>query len=108
MSKGAPIQDLSRWDGTPFFTGYPEQGRRIYLDRREEGFMAYGVIEPDPQYVFRVRGANEEELNRFLAQAKEESAQVILGPPPFEVKTGGDKPPTSGSTQPGYRDSKLK
>lgn len=103
MSEGAPVQDFSRWDGTPFFTGHPEQGRRVYLDRREEGFMAYGVIEPEPRYVFRVRGANKEELQRFIQQVKAEGADITHGPPPFEVKTGGDKPPTSDGTPPGYR-----
>lgn len=108
MSQGAPVQDFSRWDGTPFFAGHPEQGRHVYLDKREEGFMAYGVIDPTPRYVFRVRGDNEDELNRFLAQMKDERAQMTRGLPPFEVKTGGDKPPPTENTPPGYRGSKPK
>jgi len=56
MSEGVPVQDFSRWNGTPFFEGHPKQGRRVYLDRREDKFVAYGVIEPNPQCVFQVRG----------------------------------------------------
>jgi hypothetical protein len=106
MSEGAPVQDFSRWDGTPFFSGHPEAGRRVYLDRREDGFLAYGVIEPDPRYVFRVQGTDKEELRRFLEQVKKEGAQVTHGMPPFEVKTGGDKPPTSSGTPTGYQGGK--
>ncbi|MCY1018623.1 hypothetical protein [Pyxidicoccus sp. MSG2] len=103
MSERAPVQDFSDWDGsTPFFTGQPEQGRRVYLDKRDDSFMAYGVIEPSPQYVFRVQGTGKKQLHRFLKQVKDEGAKVTHGPPPFEVKTGGDKPPTSDSTPPGY------
>jgi len=105
MLEGVSVQDFSRWDGTPFFTGYPKKGRRVYLDRREDKFTAYGVVEPSPQCVFQARGTSEE-LERFLAQVKDEGAQVTHGPPPFEVKTGGDKPPTSGGTQQGVKGSK--
>lgn len=93
-----PVQDFSRWDGTPFFKDAPAEGRRVYVVRTsEEGaFLAYGVIEPDQRYVFRVRGDNEGELERFLEQMKAEDAAVTHGPPPFETNTGGDKPPPKG------------
>lgn len=106
MSEAVPVQEFSSWDGTPFFEGYPEQGRRVYLDRQEDGFMAYGVIEPKPQCVFQVHGSNEEELKRFLAEVKAEHAHVTRGLPPFEVKTGGDKPPDTDLTPPGYKGGK--
>jgi hypothetical protein len=93
-----PIQDFSQWNGAPFFKGAPEEGRRVYVVKTsEEGdFLAYGVIEPGQQYVFRVRGVGESELERFLAQMTVERAAVTHGPPPFETNTGGDKPPTKG------------
>lgn len=93
-----PVQEFSSWDGTPFFQDASAEGRRVYVVRTsEEGeFLAYGVVEPDQKYVFRVHGANEGELDRFLAQMKAEGASVTHGPPPFETNTGGDKPPPKG------------
>jgi hypothetical protein len=108
MSAGLPpIQDFSKWDGTPFFKGYPTQGRRVYLVKTgEEGaFLAYGVVEPSPQYVFRVSGSAAEQ-GRFEAEMRAEGASITHGPPPFETQTPGDKPPTkdpSGAKGPGPR-----
>lgn len=89
------MKNFSDWDGTPFFAGCPEAGRHVYVDRQDEAFMAYGVIDPNPKYVFQIQGIGQEPLHHFLQQVKRESARVTHGPPPFEVKTGGDKPPTS-------------
>jgi hypothetical protein len=90
-----PIQDFSKWDGTPFFQGYPAEGRRVYVVKtNEEGaFLAYGVMEPSQQFVFRVQGTGSE-LGRFETQVTAEGASITHGPPPFETQTGGDKPPT--------------
>ena len=103
MSDEVPEQDFSHWDGTAFFEGHPRERRHVYLDKHEDGFLAYGVIDPDPQYVFLVRGHNEQELQRFLAQIGEEQARVSDGPPPIEVKVGGDKPPPVEGTPPGLQ-----
>jgi hypothetical protein len=108
MSEKAPLTlDFSRWDGTPFFEGQPEQGRCVYVVRKEEGaFLAYGVVQPEPRYVFLVRGSTEDELQRFRAQVGNEGATVTYRMPPFEVKTGGEKPPPTTTTPPGYKGSK--
>lgn len=96
MSGMPQIQDFSKWDATPFFDGYPKEGRRVYVVKTsEEGaFLAYGVMESSQQFVFRVRGDGQGELDRFEAQMRAEGASITHGPPPFETQTGGDKPPT--------------
>lgn len=90
------IQEFSSWNGTPFFQGSPEGGRRAYVVRTDEGegFLAYGVIEPSNQFVFRVHGTDESQLEKFVAEMRAEGAGVTYGAPPFEQQTGGDKPPT--------------
>ena len=95
-----PIQDFSKWDGTPFFNGFPQGGRRTYVVKMNEAgdFLAYGVIEPNEQYVFRVRGVGAKELDAFLAEMNTEGSAITHGPPPFESQTGGDKPPSTGPT----------
>lgn len=109
MSTEQPsMQDFSKWDGTPFFKGYPAEGRRAYVVKTsEEGaFLAYGVIEPGQQFVFRIRGSSQSEVERFEAQMRAEGASITHGPPPFDIQTGGDKPPTkdpSGAKGPGPR-----
>lgn len=101
------ILEFSQWDGTPFFEGQPEEDRRVYLVKKEEGaFNAYGVVGEGPRYVFLVRGANLEEQERFVEQVKKEGAQVIPGLPPFETQTGGDKPPPTSGSPSGYKGSK--
>ncbi|HVG63778.1 MAG TPA: hypothetical protein VNA24_34760 [Hyalangium sp.] len=107
MSDGASlILDFSKWDGTPFFQAQPEEGRHVYVVRKGEGtFDAYGVVEPDPRYIFRVRGTSEADLERFVAQVKSEGAEVTYGPP-YETKNGGEKPPPPSGTPSGYKGSK--
>lgn len=100
MSAELPsIQEFSSWDGTPFFKGHPEEARQVYIVMTSEkgDFLAYGVVNPSQRFVFRVRGAGESQLERFEAELKAEKATVTRGPPPFEVQTGGDKPPSKGS-----------
>ena len=96
-------QEFSKWDGTPFFEGYAAEGRHVYILLADEGrkFTAFGVVEALRRIVFKVTGTKAE-LERFLEQMKAEGAQVTYGAPPFDTKTGGDKP-TSGSTKPGHR-----
>ncbi|RKG89316.1 hypothetical protein D7V88_12890 [Corallococcus terminator] len=73
------------------------------MDQKEDHFEGTGVIDPNPRHVFELRGTGKEQLRRFLRQVKSEGAQVTHGPPPFEVKTGGDKPPTSDGPPPGLK-----
>src|SRR5947209_1744872 len=95
------VQDFSKWNGQPFFGGAPPHGRHVYIVRNEDGsFLAYGTLDGTRRLLFEVRGANEKELHRFLAEMKAEGAKVTYGAPPFDTGTGGD-PPTSGSTKPG-------
>jgi hypothetical protein len=96
-------QDFSNWKGEPFFEGHPLEGRHVYILKTEEprGFTAFGVIEDSRQVAFRVRG-EEAELERFLNQMKVEDAHVTYGTPPFDTKTGGDKPDSS-TTKPGRK-----
>ncbi|OJT23599.1 hypothetical protein BO221_16490 [Archangium sp. Cb G35] len=102
------ILDFSSWDGTPFFEGKPAKGRHVYVVKKENGaFLAYGVVEPAPRYVFQVRGSTTDEQERFLAQVEREGAVVTFGLPPFETKTGGDKPPTSSDTPVGIKGDKA-
>lgn len=107
MSEEVAVQEFSLWSGKAFFAELPREGRHVYLDRQEEGFLAYGVVHPEPRYVFRVQGRNEGELQRFLAQVKDERARVSEGPPPIEVKVGGDKPPPVEGTPPGLREGEA-
>ncbi len=92
------IQEFSSWDGTPFFQGYPAEGRRAYVVKNNEGgdFLAYGVIEPSNHLVFRVHGTDTSQLEKFVAEMRAEGSAVTYGAPPFETQTGGDKPPASG------------
>jgi hypothetical protein len=93
-----PFQDFSKWDGTSFFKDDSNGGRRVYVVKKNEQgvFDAYGVIEPNNQFVFRVRGTSASELEKFVAEMKIEHAPVTYGTPPFETQTGGDKPPPTG------------
>jgi hypothetical protein len=96
-------QDFSTWDGKPFFEGYPEEGRHVYIVKsREEGsFTAYGALDDQQQVIFVFQGTLAQ-LDRFVAQAQAEGAQVTYGPPPTDTNTGGDK---AGSTsRPGVKD----
>jgi hypothetical protein len=91
-----PIQEFSSWNGTPFFEGYLKEGRHAYVIRTDEGegFLAYGVLDPSNQCVFRVHGTEESQLEKFVAEMRVEGAAVTYGAPPFDIQTGGDKPPT--------------
>ncbi|HZH14544.1 MAG TPA: hypothetical protein VE057_09320 [Archangium sp.] len=95
-------QDFSTWDGTPFFEGYPEEGRHVYLvkSREQDSFTAYGALDDPQQVIFVVRGTLAQ-LDSFVSQVKAEGARVTHGPPPFDTNTGGDK---AGSTsRPGIK-----
>jgi hypothetical protein len=94
-------QDFSTWDGTPFFEGYPEEGRRVYIVKsREEGtFTAYGALDDQQHAIFLVQGTLVQ-LDRFVAQVKAEGARVTHGLPPFDTNTGGDK--AGGTSRPGF------
>ncbi|KFE70290.1 hypothetical protein [Hyalangium minutum] len=97
--------DFSKWDSKPFFEGYPEEGRHVYIvQSREEGsFTAYGVMDDQPQVIFVVQGSLAD-LDRFVAQVKAEGARVTYGMPPTDTNTGGDK---AGSTsRPGIKEGK--
>jgi hypothetical protein len=101
-------QDFSKWNGEPFFAGYPEQGRRAYLMKAntDGAFFAYGVVQSLQRVVFVVRGSNQAEQDRFTAQMKSEGAPVTPGSPPYDTQTGGDKPPPGG-TPPGIGHSGM-
>ncbi|WP_395850888.1 hypothetical protein [Cystobacter fuscus] len=86
------VQDFSTWDGTPFFEGYPEEGRHVYIvkSRAEGSFTAYGALDDQQQVIFELKGTLAQ-LDSFEAQVKKEEAQVTYGLPPFDTNTGGDK-----------------
>jgi hypothetical protein len=94
------IQDFSKWDGTPFFSGFPKGGRQTYVVKMDEagGFLAYGVIGSNNQFVFEVRGVGVNELDAFLAEMNAEGSAITYDNPPLETQTGGDKPPSTGPT----------
>jgi hypothetical protein len=89
-------QDFSTWDGTPFFEGYPEEGRHVYIVKsREQGsFTAYGALDDQQQAIFEVQGTLAQ-LDDFVAQVEKEGAKVTYGLPPFDTNTGGDKATTT-------------
>ena len=95
-------QDFSTWDGKPFFEGYPEEGRHVYVikSREQGGFTAYGALDAQEQVIFVVRGTLAQ-LDSFVAQVKAEGARVTHGPPPFDTNTGGDK--AGGTSRPGIK-----
>ncbi|WP_199243295.1 hypothetical protein [Vitiosangium sp. GDMCC 1.1324] len=89
-------QDFSTWDGTPFFEGYPEEGRHVYIvkSRAQGNFTAYGALDDQDQAIFVVQGTLAQ-LDAFVAQVEKEGAQVTYGLPPFDTNTGGDKAETT-------------
>lgn len=95
-------QDFSTWNGKPFFDGYPEEGRHVYIVKsREQGiFTAYGALDDRKQVVFVVRGTLAQ-LDSFVAQVKAEGARVTYGLPPFDTNTGGDK--STSTSRPGIQ-----
>ncbi len=101
---GSRSIDFSQWDGKPFFEGYPEEGRTVYVVRLEQGakFVAYGAIAPAREVIFTVRGQGSD-LERFLSQVQAEGAKVVHGPPPFGTNTGGDPSEPSTGGKPGRR-----
>ncbi|MFL5345704.1 MAG: hypothetical protein ACJ8AT_12990 [Hyalangium sp.] len=90
-------RDFSTWDGKPFFEGSPKEGRHVYIVRPHEqgGFTAYAALDDSRQILFGVRGTHTQ-LDRFVAQVKTEGARVTHGPPPFDIRTGGDKGASGG------------
>lgn len=89
-------QDFSTWDGTPFFEGYSEEGRHVYIVKsRETGnFTAYGALDDQQQGIFVVQGRLTQ-LEDFVVQVEREGSQVTYGLPPFDTNTGGDKAETN-------------
>ncbi|MFP2925389.1 hypothetical protein ACLESO_09250 [Pyxidicoccus sp. 3LG] len=92
----------SRWNGRPFFKGYPEEGRHVYVvkSRRRGRFTAYGVLDEEGRVLFEVRGPLAR-YDDFEARVEAEGALVTFGLPPFETNTAGDKAPTT--SRPGIR-----
>ncbi len=107
MKVDAPrAQDFSDWDGTPFFEGYPSEGRRVYIVMSEEGarFEAYGRLDGSNEDLFKVQGRGEER-ERFLEVVRGEGAAVTYELPPYDTGTGGDKGASSG-TKPGRSETR--
>lgn len=99
------VQDFSTWDGEPFFEGYPEEGRHVYIvkSREEESFTAYGVMDGQTEVIFEIKGPLAQ-LDRFVEQVSSEGAQVTYGLPPSDTNTGGDKAGTN--SRPGIKEDR--
>ena len=95
-------QDFSTWDGKPFFDGYPEEGRHVYIVKTQEHerFTAYGALDDQQQVIFVVRGSLGQ-LDGLVAQVKAEGARVTHGLPPIDTNTGGDK--STSTSRPGIQ-----
>jgi hypothetical protein len=96
MASNPTILDFNKWNGEPFWSGVPKDGRTAYVSpgSGEEDFVAYGCHVPTRRTVFVVRGANDAELARFTEQMRKEGAGVVEGVPPFGGDSqSSDKPP---------------
>lgn len=100
MSNATPsTQDLSNWNGQPFWTGWPTDGRVAYLVYSDDRFEALGKLETTGQVAFAVRGLVEVHLNPFKAQMWQEGARVVEPKGPLNTDT---VEPTTGN--PGHGD----
>ncbi|MCY1040639.1 hypothetical protein OV208_04835 [Corallococcus sp. bb12-1] len=101
MQVALMVQVYSEWRGDPFFSGQPEEGREVYIQATEAGFIAFGKMNGIPGTIFEVIGTKEERP-AFEVQIRSEGAALFIGMPPLDTNTVGDKS-DSGTNRPGLR-----
>ncbi|RYZ41263.1 MAG: hypothetical protein EOO71_12710 [Myxococcaceae bacterium] len=81
--------------------GQPQEGREVYIQATETGFIAFGKMDGIPGTIFEVIGTKEERP-AFEVQIQSEGAALFIGMPPLDTNTAGDKS-DPGTNRPGLR-----